>query len=110
MTRAKLMTNTQAACYALIASALVLSGMLALRVGDYTQQADASLVINKDSFTLLTAMTSNQEESLFVLNNETGQLVVYKVSLGGRGNNVELVATQNLGRLFDGLRQNRRRR
>jgi len=105
------MTRLQTACYALIASALVLSGLLAIQLDGYTQKADAALVISGDAFTLLTAQTSNQEESLFVLNNLTGQLVVYRTALGGKaGTGVQPVAGQNLSQLFDGINQGGRPR
>ncbi|MEM6459669.1 MAG: hypothetical protein AAF710_09805 [Planctomycetota bacterium] len=78
------MKLTPIACYALTASALVLSGMLLVTLSQRTgpAEADAAMVIARQNFTLMTAATRSGEESLFVLDNTTGTLLVYRLDVG----------------------------
>ncbi|MEM1108896.1 MAG: hypothetical protein AAGH99_09430 [Planctomycetota bacterium] len=77
------MNRIQTACYCLIASALVLSGLLVVQLSERVEpnEAEASLVIARENFTLLTAPIRNGEEGLFVLDNSTGTLLVYRLNL-----------------------------
>ncbi|MEM9883639.1 MAG: hypothetical protein AAF800_12055 [Planctomycetota bacterium] len=77
------MKPTPIACYALTASALVLSGMLLVTLAQRTgpAEADAAMVIARQNFTLMTAATRSGEESLFVLDNTTGTLLVYRLDI-----------------------------
>ncbi len=97
------MNRTHTACWCLIASAIVLSAMLVVRWSDSaSNEADASLVIARDNFTLLTALTRSGEESLFILDNRSGALLVYNMDMGkGR---IELVGGQDLNQLFANAR------
>jgi len=92
------MTRIETACYGLIASAFILAGLLLVQVSDMPNTADASLVISRNNFTLLTAKTRSNEESLFIINNATDRLLVYRLDLARK--RIELSGGANLGELF----------
>ncbi len=76
------MKPTQTACYALIGSAFVLGALLLVNLQDrFSSSAEASLVITRDRFTLMTAKTRANEEALFVIENSSQKLLVYKTDL-----------------------------
>lgn len=86
------MNRTQTACFALLASAFVLSAILIVRLDTKTQpnaaMADGQL-ISQNAFTLMTARTrgdsgANSEESLFLLDNTKGILLVYTPDVGNK--------------------------
>ncbi len=88
------------ACWCLIASAVVLSGMLITRLTDsVSNDAEAALVIARDNFSLLTARTRSGEESLFILDNRAGALLVYNLNVGRK--QLELTNALDLNRLFN---------
>lgn len=79
------MNRTQTACYALIASAFILAGLLIFQLGTQHQnEANAGMVIAEGSFSIMTARTRTDEESLFVLENNSGILLVYRLELSKR--------------------------
>ena len=94
------MNRIHAAGFALLASAFVLAGLLAVQWGPRLAmpQADAALVIARDNFTLLTAQTRDGEEALFVLDNASGTLLVYSLSVSNR--RMDLLNGQQLTNLF----------
>lgn len=96
------MNRIQTACYCLIASALVLSGLLVVELSKKTSpnEAEASMVIARENFTLLTAETRRDEESLFVLDNSSGTLLVYRLDLSDE--RMELAAGLSLNDIFGG--------
>lgn len=95
------MTRIQLACYCLIASAFLLGGLLVVQLGDVTaQRADAEMVIARDNFTLLTASTRDDEEALFLLDNVTGRLLIYRLNLPQ--NQLELAGGADVTQLFRG--------
>lgn len=78
------MNTTQTACFALLASAFLLAGVLIVRIDQKAADnaAEASgQVITQPSFTLMTARTrgnvGDEEESLFILDNNNDRLMVY---------------------------------
>lgn len=85
------MKNTQTACFALIASAFLLAGILIVRIDEKSQantaQADGQ-VLAQPAFTMMTARTRAAgggnvgQESLFILENSKGVLVVYNANVG----------------------------
>lgn len=76
------MNKTQNACYALIASAFVLAGLLIFQLGSqHANEANAGMVITEGSFSLMTAQTRGNEEALFVLENSSAILLVYRLEL-----------------------------
>ena len=97
----------------LIASAFVLAGLLTLQVARNAEsEAQARLVIARDAFTLLTAPGRNSEDPLFVIDNNSGKMLIYEL----RPDNLALAAGLDLNRVFaqasgggdDGGRNNRR--
>ena len=93
------MKNIEIACYALIASAFILAGLLMFNMRHaLEQQAKADLVVNRQNFTVMTALTKDGEESVFVLDNVTSRLLVY--SLNVQRKSLELVANEDISRQF----------
>lgn len=91
------MDSTRFACSALVASAFVLAGLLAVSLGRMESTADADMVIARDNFTLMTAQTRSGVESLFVLDNQSGRLYVYDADREG---NLVPGAVADLGQFF----------
>ncbi|MEO0477507.1 MAG: hypothetical protein AAF085_16305 [Planctomycetota bacterium] len=79
------MNRIQTACFCLLASAFVLSAILIIQIDQKSAQnaAHADQVIAQPAFTMMTARTRGGgndgpgEESLFILDNNAGVLVVY---------------------------------
>lgn len=100
------MNNTKFACIALLASAFVLAGFLLVQIdrnstGDLlSQEAQADQVIVQAQFSLMTARTSNGNESLFVLDNNRGVLLIYKPNFGRKS--LDPVTTIQMKELFGG--------
>ncbi len=94
------MTRTDIACYALIASAMVLGGLAIVTASDRSGAADTSarqsaaaalmsqmpfesvasadFVVNKNIFTFLSARGISDEDFLYVLDNKNEKLVCYR--------------------------------
>lgn len=81
------MNRIQTACFALLASAFVLAAILVIQIDRKSQPnaANADMVITQPAFTMMTARTrgqqNNADESLFVLDNTSGTLVVYNTNI-----------------------------
>ncbi len=77
------MNRIQTACYCLIASAVVLSGLLVVQLSHRVEpnEVEAALVIARENFTLLTAEVRSGEEALFILDNTTGTMLVYRLEI-----------------------------
>ncbi len=94
------MTRTQLACYSLMASAFLLAGLLIVNLPDrLAPQANAAMVLNKDTLTLLTARTRSDEEALFVLDSLNAKLLIYRLDIGKK--QIELAGTADLTQLFE---------
>lgn len=94
------MNRIHLACWALIASAFALAGLLCIKLdGKVAQPAEAGVVVTRDTFTLLTAKTKDDEEALFVLENTTGRLMVYRLNLANR--RLELASSALMGDIFN---------
>lgn len=93
------MTRIETACFGLIASAFILAGMLLMQVSAMPNTAEASMVISRSNFTLLTAKTRSNEESLFVINNASDRLLIYTLDLGRK--RIELSGSADLAELFN---------
>jgi len=81
------MKRTEMACYALLASAFALGGLLFVQLaqrGGFEQQAQAEMAITRNNLTILTAQTKNDEEALFVLENFSQRLLIFTVDLAKR--------------------------
>lgn len=96
------MNRIQTACYCLIASAVVLSGILVVQLSERVEPnaAEAAMVIARENFTLLTAEVRSGEEALFVLDNTTGTLLVYRLEVS-RGS-LQPAGGIRLAEIFDG--------
>jgi len=93
------MNRIQLACYTLIASAFILSGLLISRVGSpLDNQAYGNLVIDRENFTLLVAQSANDRQSLFILDGNRGRLNIYTPEV--RKQELELKTTVELSDLF----------
>ena len=96
------MNNIQMACYALIASAFVLAGLLVYNLGGQNQ-AQAGMVISEGVFSIMTAQTRENEESLFVLENNSATLLVYRLEL--RKQQLTLVGALPIGPRFANIKE-----
>jgi hypothetical protein len=92
------MTRIQLACYSLVASAFLLAGMLVVQLD--TPQAKAEMVISEESFAMMTATTRPQGEGLFVLDNNTGRLLIYRYNVAQDA--VQPLRNVNLNRYLAG--------
>ncbi len=81
------MSRTSLACYALTASAAVLAALLLVQLaqrGPVEPQAQAAMVIAQPSYTVMTARTRANEDSLFALDNTRGTLMIYRLDAQGQ--------------------------
>ena len=88
----------QLACVGLTASACVLAGLLAVAVFHRSQQANAEMVVPRDDFSLMTAQSRDGEEALYLLDNASGQLLVYEIDITRE--RIELAGSVPLAQLF----------
>lgn len=70
------------ACYSLIASALILAALLFVQVQNHLPTANANMVLNRGSLTMLTAPTAQGEESLFIIDSRSNRLLIYQTDIG----------------------------
>lgn len=76
------MNPIQVACCALLASAFVLAGTLIVSLdARWDSEAQASLVIARDNFTVMTAKTRENEEAFFVLDDANARLLIYRLDI-----------------------------
>ncbi|MEX0653588.1 MAG: hypothetical protein WDZ31_06385 [Phycisphaeraceae bacterium] len=97
------MNRIQLACFSLVASAFLLAGLLVVQLGDrhdagLSSAAYGGQVIARENFTLLTATTREDEEALFVLENSSGRLVIYR--LDPARNELQLAGGADMNRVF----------
>lgn len=93
------MTRIQLACYCLLGSAFVLAGLLLTRLDlNFGNQAQAEMVIARENFTIMTAASRDGEESLYVLDNTTGRLMIYTLNVPRK--QFVLAANEDIGRVF----------
>ena len=95
------MNRTQTACYCLMATAFVLAGILAVRLSQapIATPAHAGQVIHNAGFSIMTAKTRQDDESLFVLDNSRAMLLIYRPNVGRR--QLEPVTSVSLNELFE---------
>jgi hypothetical protein len=98
------MGRTEVACYSLMASAFVLAGVWIAAAPDRLgPAAEASLVVGKETVTLMTARTRPDEEALFVLDSLRGKLLIYRLDLGKK--QLELSGSADLTQIFSDQRE-----
>ena len=87
-----MMSRTQLACYALIASACLLAGLAVIELADrFEPAAEAEMVVNKDIFTILSdGGVQSGEEFVYLLDNKNERLLCYQ---SGNNNRIELYGT-----------------
>ncbi len=88
------MQNKNFACYSLIASAMILAGLLFMQLHTLMPSAEANMVLNRNSLTMLTAPTAQGADSLFIIDSRTNRLLIYQTDIGQ--DRLELVQTINL--------------
>jgi hypothetical protein len=78
------MNRIQLACTGLIVSSLILTGLLLVQLDRKlpANQAQADQVIAQQNFTLMTADTREDEQSLCILDNNSATLLIYGVDMG----------------------------
>ena len=96
------MNRTQMASYSLLASAFVLTGLLIVKMQgvDFLPKAHADQVVTKANITAMTARSRNDEEALFILDNVSQKLLIYKIRLVGRAGRIELARSLDLANAF----------
>lgn len=94
------MDRNHYACYALIASAFVLCGLIVTQLGGrVVQPAHAGEAILRDNLTVVTAQARDGEDALFVLDSITSQLMIYRMEVGKK--RLELAASTDLAMVFE---------
>lgn len=102
------MNRTALACYSLLASAFVLAGILVAQLPrPLIPSAQASMLVNKETLTLMTARTRPDEEALFILDGLKGKLLIYRLDLGKK--QLELSGSADLAHVFRGGRNDEHR-
>jgi len=100
------MDRTKLACFGLLASAFVLAALLIVRLPAVLPAAQAHMVDDKDRFSIMTAQTRANQESLFVIDQLNEKLLVYDLDVArgagaGVAGSLQLMgAPLDLGRLF----------
>ena len=100
------MRRTELACYGLLASALLLAGMLIVQLqthGSLTPEANAAMTLTRGDLTVMTARTKNKEEALFVMDNITQELHVFTLDLGKK--RLKRNTTRRLDKIFGTTRR-----
>jgi hypothetical protein len=92
-----LMKRYDLACFSLLASAFVLAGLLVVQLQHHSvlDSAHAEMVLNRGNLTLMTAQTRPNEEAVFVLENSTQKLLIYKVDATRK--RIDLARSTDLG-------------
>ena len=95
------MRRTELACYGLLASALLLAGMLVVQLqsgGSLTPSANAEMTLTRGDLTVMTARTKDNEEALFVMDNITQELHVFTLDFSKK--RLKRNVTKRLDRIF----------
>ena len=90
------MTNSQYIQFALIACAFVLTIAV---VSKLAPPAAADQVLTRDQLTVLTAQTSANDESLFIIDTISGKMVIYRPRVDRK--KLEAVEGIEMRKLFD---------
>jgi len=72
------MTRIQTACCCLAASAFVLAALVMVQASHFADnKAQAEMVVNKDTFTLMSAQFRTDSEIIYVLDSRNERLLAY---------------------------------
>ncbi|MBI1372683.1 MAG: hypothetical protein GC159_07960 [Phycisphaera sp.] len=84
--------QTNTACWILVATAFILTAIVMIQAQRFVDnQAQALMVLDKGSFTLMTAPVSSAEELLYVLDSRSGLLLAYAQDRNARDKRVQLL-------------------
>lgn len=93
------MTRIQLACCFLLASAFLLGGILLVMLdAKFTSTAYATQTVSTGDFSILTAQTQNNEESLFIIDNVTARLMIVETDINKK--RLRVAAVRDLDQLF----------
>ena len=94
------MNRTTLACYALLASAFVLSAILFIQMQNKSilAQANASMVINDAPVSAMTLRARNDDEVLCILENTSQRLLIYRTDVTRK--QMRIVQNINLSQYF----------
>ena len=92
------MTRMQFAGLALLAAAFIQGALLLNALQNRIPTADAELLMSRETIQMMTTQTRGTEESLFVLDQSSGRLLVYNCDLGQR--RIDLSGAAQLGTFF----------
>lgn len=104
-------TRITLACYGLLASAMVLAGLLIVqlqhRQPDLLPAAQANMLLTADQYSFLTARTRNNEDGLFVIDNRERKLLIYRIDTSRK--RMEPLQIIDIDQIFRQIRQDNRR-
>ena len=95
-----MINRTTLACYALLASAFVLTAILLVQLQSHNilAQAHASMVVNDPPVSAMTVTSRRGEEALCILENTSQRLLIYRTDMTRR--QLRLVKNINLAAIF----------
>lgn len=93
--------QTQLVGFGLIASACLLAAALVMNLQnrDILPAAKAEMVTSTNSLSFLTTRTNTQEECLFVVDNVTQKMLIYRLDLSRK--RLELAGVEDLKKVFE---------
>jgi hypothetical protein len=92
------MNRITIACYAMIASAFVLAGLLTVQIASHTESAaHAEMVVAKGDLTILSTQGVNQDEYVYILDHRSQKLLMYSQTARG---DIEPLGFLDLGQEF----------
>jgi len=95
------MNRNQFATWGLVVSAMLLAALLLVNLPrQMAAPAHAELLLNKDTFTLMTATSRPGEEALFLLDSVNERLLIYNVNLARK--RIEKAGALDMGQIFGG--------
>ncbi|MCC7408901.1 MAG: hypothetical protein IT442_12570 [Phycisphaeraceae bacterium] len=104
-------TRITLACYGLLASALLLAGLLIAQLQrhqpDLLPAAQANMLLTADQYSFLTARTRNNEDGLFVIDNRERKLLIYRIDTSRK--RMEPLQIVDIDQIFRQMQQDNRR-
>ncbi|MBI1370151.1 MAG: hypothetical protein GC162_16040 [Planctomycetes bacterium] len=99
------MTRVQTACYALIASAIVLTALLLVQSSQtLVQPAHAEMVVHKDFTTMLSTRYRADTDIVYVLDSKQARLLAYVLDPNKK--TIELLGDMDVAKAFEVWAQN----
>lgn len=92
------MNRITIACYAMIASAFMLAGLLTVQIASHAEQtANAEMVIAKGDLTILSTQGVNQDEYVYIFDHRSQKLIMYSQTARG---DIEPLGFLDIGQEF----------